>query len=217
MCGIAPTKTKSGTTVIPLGHTLLRGSSDLPGSCDAPSRHVRPISASAEAESGIRTFLPYLVLLRVGFALPPPLLTARCALTAPFHPYRAQPPQRTAGFEGARLQPRRIAARNPALAAAVTRVSSRTPASQCAGVVRRGGMFSVALSVNGPLRAAARTLSGTPLCGVRTFLCKPAQPDWAEAQSVSTSQQRPSGPAANNDNYRWSSGWLVIRCVSYGL
>ena len=37
--------------------------------------------------------------------------------------------------------------------------------------IRRGGVFSVALSVNGPLRAAARTLSGTPLCGVRTFLC----------------------------------------------
>jgi hypothetical protein len=35
--------------------------------------------------------LPYLVLLRVGFALPPPLLAARCALTAPFHPYPAQP------------------------------------------------------------------------------------------------------------------------------
>ena len=31
---------------------------------------------------------PYLVLLRVGFTLPPPLLPERCALTAPFHPYR---------------------------------------------------------------------------------------------------------------------------------
>jgi len=30
---------------------------------------------------------PYLVLLRVGFALPAPLLARRCALTAPFHPY----------------------------------------------------------------------------------------------------------------------------------
>jgi len=32
-------------------------------------------------------FPPYLVLLRVGFTLPPPLQAARCALTAPFHPY----------------------------------------------------------------------------------------------------------------------------------
>ena len=30
---------------------------------------------------------PYLVLLRVGFTLPPALPPERCALTAPFHPY----------------------------------------------------------------------------------------------------------------------------------
>ena len=30
---------------------------------------------------------PYLVLLRAGFCLPPTLPPARCALTAPFHPY----------------------------------------------------------------------------------------------------------------------------------
>src|SRR5687767_304947 len=32
---------------------------------------------------------PYLVLLREGFCLPPVLPRARCALTAPFHPYLA--------------------------------------------------------------------------------------------------------------------------------
>jgi hypothetical protein len=32
-------------------------------------------------------FPPYLVLLRVGFALPAASLRRRCALTAPFHPY----------------------------------------------------------------------------------------------------------------------------------
>ena len=31
--------------------------------------------------------LPYLALLPVGFAVPRPLPAARCALTAPFHPY----------------------------------------------------------------------------------------------------------------------------------
>ena len=31
---------------------------------------------------------PYLALLRVGFTLPRVLPRARCALTAPFHPYR---------------------------------------------------------------------------------------------------------------------------------
>ena len=34
-----------------------------------------------------RCFPPYLVLLRVGFTLPPALQPERCALTAPFHPY----------------------------------------------------------------------------------------------------------------------------------
>src|SRR5262245_64936185 len=32
---------------------------------------------------------PYLVLLHAGFCLPPALPSARCALTAPFHPYPA--------------------------------------------------------------------------------------------------------------------------------
>jgi hypothetical protein len=140
-----PTGTKSGTTVIPLGRTLLCGSSDLPGSCDAPSQHVHPPK---------RTFLPYLVLLRVGFSLPPPLLAARCALTAPFHPYPARAGRYV--FCGTFRQRR--------------------------------------------LNDAARTLSGTLLCGVRTFLCLPAQPDLpARAeQPVSTGGQRPSGPAANS-------------------
>ena len=39
-------------------------------------------------QRGPRLMLPYLVLLRVGFTLPPALPQARCALTAPFHPYR---------------------------------------------------------------------------------------------------------------------------------
>ncbi len=34
---------------------------------------------------------PYSVLLPVWFALPPPLPAARCALTAPFHPYPHRP------------------------------------------------------------------------------------------------------------------------------
>src|SRR5215471_5493969 len=32
--------------------------------------------------------LPYLALLRMGFTVPPSLPSGRCALTAPFHPYR---------------------------------------------------------------------------------------------------------------------------------
>ena len=64
-------------TAIPLGRRLPAASSNLPerqdldtdpGTC-APHR-------------------PYSVLLPVGFAVPPALPPARCALTAPFHPYR---------------------------------------------------------------------------------------------------------------------------------
>jgi hypothetical protein len=72
----------SGRTVIPLGRALLRGSSDLPGGCGAPSRHAAP-----KARRLYQEIPPYLVLLRVGFALPAALLRRRCALTAPFHPY----------------------------------------------------------------------------------------------------------------------------------
>ena len=69
----------AAVTVIPLGRPLLDGSSDLPGS----------LAPRAETHSGYcyPEFLPYLVLLRVGFALPRALLPGRCALTAPFHPY----------------------------------------------------------------------------------------------------------------------------------
>jgi hypothetical protein len=37
----------------------------------------------------MHTLFPYLVLLRVGFAMPRALLRERCALNAPFHPYLA--------------------------------------------------------------------------------------------------------------------------------
>ena len=46
-------------------------------------RTGRPIEPHARA----RPTPPYLVLLRAGFCLPPTLPPARCALTAPFHPY----------------------------------------------------------------------------------------------------------------------------------
>src|ERR1700689_5553795 len=45
----------------------------------------------ARSPGRTRAFPPYLVLLRVGFALPAALLPRRCALTAPFHPYLAHP------------------------------------------------------------------------------------------------------------------------------
>ena len=46
-------------------------------------RTGRPMIACCQANAP-----PYLALLRAGFCLPRPLPAARCALTAPFHPYR---------------------------------------------------------------------------------------------------------------------------------
>jgi hypothetical protein len=48
---------------------------------------TEPARASGEAFQLRPKLPPYLVLLRVGFALPAALLRQRCALTAPFHPY----------------------------------------------------------------------------------------------------------------------------------
>ena len=75
--------------VIPLGAALPQTLvSDLPGGFGACME--QPCGAGpapgASLAPGSR-FPPYLVLLRVGFTLPQPLLSARCALTAPFHPY----------------------------------------------------------------------------------------------------------------------------------
>ena len=53
-------------------------------SCDLPGRQLGNSLFTAENRA---KGSPYLILLQVGFALPPPLPMARCALTAPFHPY----------------------------------------------------------------------------------------------------------------------------------
>jgi hypothetical protein len=138
----------AAVTVIPLGHPLLNGSSDLPGSCGVlrafmPAAEI--LSDSEESKdlspwrleprrigNGLRhpLFLPYLVLLRVGFALPRALLRGRCALTAPFHPYLG-------------LQPEGSAWLAPALPSRPARASQLSPFAHPA----QGGIFSVALSV----------------------------------------------------------------------
>jgi hypothetical protein len=131
--------------VIPLGaaspRTLI---SDLPGgsgACssrlDAPGRHA------AQARLSGPRIPPYLVLLRVGFTLPPSLLPERCALTAPFHPYQDWPS-------------RRMPFRPVPWARQKTRPGWRY-------VFCGTGRLCV-------LKRTSRTLSGTLPCGVRTFL-----------------------------------------------
>ncbi len=72
--GSRPVSRVLSRMIIHLGCVSPRTSSNLPGD---PVGHRCGRSHSP----------PYLVLLRVGFTLPLLLPAARCALTAPFHPY----------------------------------------------------------------------------------------------------------------------------------
>ncbi len=64
---------------IPLGRPLPDASRDQPG-----RRAKTPVMAAGFPRPHAR---PYSVLLPVGFTVPRPSPAARCALTAPFHPY----------------------------------------------------------------------------------------------------------------------------------
>ena len=75
--GSRPVSRVLSWTVIHLGCASPRTSSDLPGKGAGHAFAARE-----------RDDFPYSVLLQVGFTLPPTLPPARCALTAPFHPYR---------------------------------------------------------------------------------------------------------------------------------
>jgi hypothetical protein len=70
---------REGIAIIPLVPKLPSGSSSRPG------------NGPPEAGWDGRPPFPYLALLRMGFTLPPPLPSGRCALTAPFHPCRPAP------------------------------------------------------------------------------------------------------------------------------
>ena len=74
-------------TAIPLGRRLPAASSNLPERQD--------LDTDPEACASHRS---YSVLLPVGFAVPPALPPARCALTAPFHPYRGNYATRRGGL-----------------------------------------------------------------------------------------------------------------------
>ncbi|BAE52641.1 hypothetical protein amb3837 [Paramagnetospirillum magneticum AMB-1] len=70
-------------TAIHLGRPLPDASRDRPG-----RRRGNAFRPSEEEQCR-----PYLVLLPVGFTVPLPLPVARCALTAPFHPYQLPNPK----------------------------------------------------------------------------------------------------------------------------
>ena len=94
-------------TIIPLGAASPRRSSNLPAGFGlrlCPRRALSNLSTLAHRAD---TLVPlecadaipaYLVLLRVGFTMRRPLLAARCALTAPFHPYLPSLARRLGGM-----------------------------------------------------------------------------------------------------------------------
>ena len=71
-------------TAIPLERRLPGASSNLPGRQDLDTYLKRAVLRQSVS------CRPYSVLLPVGFAMPPTLPPARCALTAPFHPCRGR-------------------------------------------------------------------------------------------------------------------------------
>ena len=76
--------------IIPLGHILRWGSSNLPAGFGTCSTILGVTGRRAPSALVFAGGLPaYLVLLRVGFTVPRLLPAARWALTPPFHPYRS--------------------------------------------------------------------------------------------------------------------------------
>jgi len=139
----------AGRTVIPLGHALLRGSSDLPGGCGAPSRHAFQLSPEGLRQKSLPIWscsvwgLPCPAHYCDGGALLPHLFTLTWA-----------------------LRPGRYV---------------------FCGTFRR---TIPPVKARGP----SRTLSGTLLCGVRTFLCLATATVRSGCQQVHYSAGRSSGP-----------------------
>ncbi len=140
---------------IPLGPPSLTGSSDLPGSVD---RTGRPNGRSHAP--------PYLVLLRAGFGLPRLLPAARCALTAPFHPY--QPSHSPLDRHGCRFVTGSARSRS---SDSGDRYKSTSPAATGGPSAK----VAVYFLCHFPSGRPARVLPGALPCGVRTFLPGPSR------------------------------------------
>ena len=112
-------------------------------------------------------FPPYLVLLRVGFTLPRPSQTGRCALTAPFHPY-----------PGAEAMPRQA---NPAKLLQGRPLRLRRGVAEAVSFLWHWPSMGFEAHVPDVIRHTALRSSDFP------------PPDYAREQAI---RQRPPGPPA---------------------
>jgi len=116
---------------------------------DVAERLKRPTRKLARAASS----LSYIVLLQVGFTLPPMLPSERCALTAPFHPYLTE--TRRYIFCGTF---RRLAPPRHYLAPCPAEPGLSSPATNAAAIARPtpAGSVKVQSSMCGTIRQAPR-------------------------------------------------------------
>ena len=89
ICGSRTCKPNSVRRIAPAGRPFLWAAHCCAALATYPKvGRAEPVRVrSPDSKNQSRKLPPYLVLLRVGFALPAALLLRRCALTAPFHPY----------------------------------------------------------------------------------------------------------------------------------
>jgi len=90
---------KCQTACKPGSVPALRAGDDHSSGTSVAGRLAQPTRMAARKRARLRGAChPYLVLLPVGFTVPPPLPAARCALTAPFHPCRPPVPRGRSGL-----------------------------------------------------------------------------------------------------------------------
>jgi hypothetical protein len=97
-CYSAKSRTPGNKSSRPVSRVLYGRRREAPTWRPFLSNRARTRSLATNPDGGVEPLprlpgacRPYSVLLPVGFALPSPLPETRCALTAPFHPYRGNP------------------------------------------------------------------------------------------------------------------------------
>ena len=181
---------QSGPAIIPLVPPLLAESSDLPESYSVAAVYERrkPRTVSRVYKSPLQVWrggpplLSYLVLLRVGFSLPPASLPGRCAL-APQRGVALRRPHLFTLTQSRHGEPRR-----------------KTRRYIFCGTVRAGGVRPCGI----PLRPSL--LASTLPCGVRTFLSPtPASRSVALAGPETALRRGSDHPACSRTLYDSSS------------